>query len=71
MKSSAAPEGLSAHGDDTSRRHAAGVKESRWAEFLGPDSSPETQLAVPVQAARGEADSGPPVEDCVRGDSHK
>ncbi|KAJ3599057.1 hypothetical protein NHX12_033020 [Muraenolepis orangiensis] len=31
----------------------------------------ERQLAVPVQAARGEADSGPPVEDCARGDSHQ
>ncbi|KAJ3605708.1 hypothetical protein NHX12_027752 [Muraenolepis orangiensis] len=43
-------------------RSLAGVKESRWAEFLGPDSP---------EAARGEADSGPPVEDCAWGDSHQ
>ncbi|KAJ3612977.1 hypothetical protein NHX12_019234 [Muraenolepis orangiensis] len=29
-------------------RSLAGVKESRWAEFFGPDSSPERQLVVAV-----------------------
>ena len=33
-------------------RSLAGMKESRWTEFFGPDVFPEGQLAVSVQAAR-------------------